>query len=95
VLYRDVAYVLPFFTQFWMFISPVIYPSSLVPEQFRLFYYLNPMTGVIEGFRWAMLGVQTSFTVPMLLSSVGITILVLVSGLFYFRRMERLFADMV
>jgi lipopolysaccharide transport system permease protein len=95
VLYRDVAYVMPFISQFWMFISPVIYPSSMVPAQFRILYYLNPMTGVIEGFRWAMLGTQTTFPLAMLLSSIGITLLVLFSGLFYFRRMERLFADMV
>jgi lipopolysaccharide transport system permease protein len=96
VLYRDVGYVIPFLTQFWMFISPVIYPSSSISERWRLVYALNPMTGVVEGFRWALLGVQPQATfLPMLVLSTVIALLLLISGLFYFRRMERLFADMV
>ncbi|MCD6475841.1 MAG: ABC transporter permease [Anaerolineaceae bacterium] len=95
VLYRDVAYVMPFITQFWMFITPIVYPASMIPEKWRILYYLNPMTGVVEGFRWALLGHQTELPAVMIVLSIVITILVLVSGLFYFRRMERQFADMV
>lgn len=95
VMYRDIGYILPFLTQFWLFITPIAYPASMVPEQWRLLYALNPMTGVVEGFRWALLGTQQANSGVMLAVSTGIAILVLVSGLFYFRRMERLFADMV
>ena len=94
VMYRDVGYIIPFLTQFWMFITPVVYPTSLLPEKWRLVYALNPMTGVVEGFRWALLGIQTQ-TGPMLAIAAVISLLILVSGLFYFRRMERTFADMV
>jgi lipopolysaccharide transport system permease protein len=95
VMYRDVNYILPFLTQFWLFITPIAYPASMVPEKWRLLYSLNPMTGVVEGFRWALLGTQQSAPGSMIMISAGISVLVLVSGLFYFRRMERLFADMV
>ena len=95
VLYRDIAYVMPFLSQFWMFITPVVYPASMVPEKWRFLYYLNPMTGVVEGFRWALLGTNTTLPTSMIVLSIAISIIVLVSGLFYFRRMERLFADMV
>ena len=95
VLYRDVGYVTPFLTQFWLFITPIAYPGSLVPEQWRLLYALNPMTGVVDGFRWALLGIQASAPGPMLAVSSGIAVLLLVSGLFYFRRMERQFADRI
>ena len=94
VLYRDINYILPFLTQFWLFVTPIAYPSSIVPEQYRWLYALNPMTGVVEGFRWALLGVDTA-PGPMLAVSSTIAVLILVSGLFYFRRMERTFADMV
>jgi len=94
VIYRDINYIIPFLTQFWLFVTPIAYPSSLVPEQWRWLYALNPMTGVVEGFRWALLGVETA-PGPMLAVSTTISILVLISGLFYFRRMERTFADMV
>ena len=94
VLYRDINYILPFLTQFWLFVTPIAYPSSIVPEQYRWLYALNPMTGVVEGFRWALLGVDTA-PGPMLAVSSTIAVLLLVSGLFYFRRMERTFADMV
>ncbi len=94
VYYRDINYILPFLTQFWMFITPIAYPASLIPEKWRLLYSLNPMTGVVEGFRWALLGAGTP-PGPMLAVSAGIALLALVSGLFYFRRMERTFADMV
>jgi len=94
VQYRDVRYAVPFLVQFWMFASPVTYPSSIVPEQWRALYGLNPMAGVIEGFRWALLGTETS---PGSLTavSVGAALALLISGAYYFRRMERTFADVV
>jgi len=94
VQYRDVRYAVPFLVQFWLFLSPVVYPSSLVPEQWRLLYGINPMAGVIEGFRWALLGTGDG-PGPMLAVSVGAALLLLVSGAFYFRRMEKTFADVV
>jgi len=95
VLYRDVGYVTPFLTQFWLFITPIAYGASLVPEQWRFLYALNPMVGVVNGFRWALLGIQTAAPDSQLIMSVVVSLILLVSGLFYFRRMERLFADMV
>jgi lipopolysaccharide transport system permease protein len=95
VLYRDVGYILPFLTQFWLFITPIAYAASLVPDKYKLLYALNPMTGVVEGFRWALLGIEESAPGPMLLVSSIISLLVLISGVIYFRRMERQFADMV
>lgn len=92
VLYRDVAYVLPFLTELWFFITPIVYSSSEIPANLRLIYALNPMTGVIEGFRWALLNTQTA-PGPMVWVSAVVSLVILVSGLFYFRRMERSFAD--
>lgn len=92
VQYRDVNYILPFLTQFWLFITPIAYPASMIPEKWQLLYSLNPMTGVVEGFRWALLGVKEAPS-PMIAISSVIAILLLVTGLFYFRRMERTFAD--
>jgi lipopolysaccharide transport system permease protein len=94
VKYRDVRHGLPFLTQVWMFATPVVYPSSLVPESWRMLYALNPMVGVVEGFRWALLGTGNS-PGPMLLMSTVVTSVLLLSGLCYFRRAERTFADMV
>jgi lipopolysaccharide transport system permease protein len=94
VQYRDVRYTLNFLTQFWMFITPVAYPSSIVPEKWRALYGLNPMAGVVEGFRWALLG-KTEAPGPLLVVSVVAVILILVGGLYYFRRMEETFADIV
>ncbi len=94
VQYRDVRYVIPFLTQFWLFATPIAYPSSLVPEPWRAWYGLNPMAGVVEGFRWALLG-RTGGTAPLLVVSVVIVGLLLASGLAYFRRMERTFADVI
>jgi lipopolysaccharide transport system permease protein len=94
VLYRDINYIIPFLTQFWLFITPVAYPASMIPEKWQLIYALNPMTGVVEGFRWALLGTVEA-PGPMLAVSTTIAILGLVTGLFYFRRMERDFADTV
>jgi lipopolysaccharide transport system permease protein len=94
VEYRDVRYTIPFLTQFWLFLTPIAYPSSLIPEAFRPFYGLNPMAGVVEGFRWALLGTATA-PGPMLGVSVGTVVLLLIGGLLYFRRVERTFADIV
>jgi len=93
VKYRDFQYTIPFLIQLWLFASPVVYPSSLLPAQFRILYGLNPMAGVIEGFRWALLG--TNPPEAMILVSVGVVVLLLVGGLFYFKRMEQYFADVV
>ena len=94
VQYRDVGYVIPFLVQVWLYASPVAYPSSLVPERWRVFYGLNPMAGVVEGFRWALLGTGQA-PGPMLAVSVLVVIAVFISGLYYFRRMEETFADVV
>ena len=94
VNYRDVNYILPFLTQFWLFITPIAYPSSMIPENWRLLYALNPMTGVVEGFRWALLSSEAA-PGPMLAVSSSIALILMISGLFYFRRMERTFADTV
>jgi lipopolysaccharide transport system permease protein len=94
VRYRDVAHAMPFLIQIWMFASPVVYSVSLVPEKWRLLYSLNPMAGVIEGFRWALLGTaQPDFSV-MLVSGV-VVLLLLICGLSYFRQVERSFADVI
>jgi lipopolysaccharide transport system permease protein len=94
VRYRDVRYVIPFLAQFWMYASPVIYPVSLIPEQWRLLYSLNPMVGVIEGFRWALLGKQSPDFMVMAVSA-AVVLLLLLCGVVSFRRMERTFADVV
>ena len=95
VLYRDVQYVIPFLVQLWMFVSPVIYPIDKIPEgPLRVAFSLNPMTGVIGGFRWALLGQQFPSGSYLWISST-VVVVVLVGGLFYFKRMERTFADVV
>jgi lipopolysaccharide transport system permease protein len=94
IQYRDVKYVVPFLTQFWMFATPVAYSSTLVPEKWRQLYSLNPMAGVVDGFRWAILGSGSS-SGAMLGISIGAVLVVLIGGLIWFRRMERSFADMV
>lgn len=94
VQYRDVRYTLAFVTQIWLFVTPVAYPSSIVPESWRLLYGLNPMAGVVEGFRWALLS-NASPPGPMLGVSAAMVLAILAGGLFYFRRMERSFADLV
>jgi lipopolysaccharide transport system permease protein len=94
VQFRDVRYVVPFLTQFWMFATPVAYPSSLLSEPWRTLYGMNPMVGVIEGFRWAVLG-TSSAPGPMITISSLVAVALLVGGAFYFRRMERTFADVV
>ncbi len=94
VQYRDVRYVIPFLTQLWLFATPIAYPSSLLSEPLRTLYGLNPMVGVVEGFRWALLGTETS-PGPMLIVSVVASVLVLITGALYFRRMEVTFSDRV
>ncbi len=94
VEYRDVRYVVPFLVQIWLFASPVAYPSSLVPEPWRGLYGLNPMAGVVEGFRWALLG-NVPAPGPVLVVSIVTVAALLIVALFYFRRMERYFADVV
>ncbi len=92
--YRDVRYTLPFLTQFWLFATPVVYPASLVPEQWRLLYGLNPMTGVVEGFRWALLG-GTGAPDTMLAVSATVVLGVFIGGLYYFNRVGETLADVV
>jgi len=94
VQYRDVRYALPFLTQFWFFATPISYSITLIPEQWQLLYSLNPMVGVVEGFRWALLG-TTTVNIPVILVSAGVVILLLVSGLVYFKHMEDGFADVI
>jgi lipopolysaccharide transport system permease protein len=94
VQYRDVRYVVPFLTQFWLFATPIAYPSSLLGEPWRTIYAINPMVGVVEGFRWALLGADTA-PGPMILVSSATAIVIFVGGAFYFRRLERIFADVV
>lgn len=94
VEYRDVRYVVPFITQFWLFVTPIAYPSSLLHEPWHTIYGLNPMVGVVEGFRWALLGTNTAPGAIIAVSSSA-ALVILVSGAFYFRRMEKTFADIV
>ena len=95
VRYRDIRYVVPFLMQVWLFASPVAYSSDLVPSQWRSMYQLNPMAGVLEGFRWALLSQGTPPPVGVVLVSALATVIVLVLGLAYFRRVERTFADVI
>ena len=94
VEYRDVRYIVPFITQFWMLATPIGYPSSLLQQPWRTLYGLNPMVGVAEGFRWALLGTNTA-PGPIIAVSSAAAVLILVTGAFYFRRMEKTFADLV
>jgi lipopolysaccharide transport system permease protein len=94
VQFRDVRYTIPFLTQFWLFATPVAYPSSLVPERWRALYGLNPMAGVVEGFRWVLLGKSRGPGFPIVVSTLAVLAL-LVGGLAYFRRMEKTFADVL
>ena len=94
VRYRDVGHAIPFLIQIWMFLSPVAYPVSLVPEKWRLLYSLNPMVGVIEGFRWALLG-KESPDFKLIAVSTAVVVALLLGGLVYFKRIERTFADVV
>ena len=92
--YRDIRYTIPFLVQFWMFATPIVYPASMVPERFRLIYALNPMTGIIEGFRSALLG-TVAFPWTMLAISTVISLVVFLCGIVYFKQVERYFADII
>lgn len=92
--FRDVRYIVPFMLQAWLFLTPIAYPSSLLDEPWRTIYGLNPMAGVVEGFRWALLGTETAPGTITIVSTF-VAIIVLTSGLFYFKRMERTFADVL
>lgn len=94
VQYRDVQHAVPFLVQMWLFATPIAYPSSLLPEPWRIVYGLNPMVGVVEGFRWALLGTDSA-PGPVVLASVLATSILLVSGAYFFRRIERTFADVI
>jgi len=95
VQFRDVNYIIPFIVQSWLYITPIAYPSSLIQNDVvRALYSLNPMVGVVEGFRWALLSTQTDLALSVLVSS-GVAFFLLITGLFYFRRMERTFADVI
>ncbi|BAU63901.1 ABC-2 type transporter [Stanieria sp. NIES-3757] len=95
VQYRDFRYIVPFIVQFGLYISPVGFSSSVVPEQWRFLYCLNPMVGVIDGFRWAILGGGSHLYVPGFLLSLALVLILFVGGIWYFRKMERTFADLI
>ncbi|MEQ9667673.1 ABC transporter permease [Coleofasciculus sp. G2-EDA-02] len=95
VKYRDFRYIVPFIVQFGLYISPVGFSSSLVPEEWRFIYSLNPMVGVIDGFRWAILGGESKLYLPGFTLSLGLVALLFVSGIWYFRKVERTFADVI
>jgi lipopolysaccharide transport system permease protein len=94
VEFRDVRYIVPFLVQFWLFATPIAYPSSLLPEPWRTLYGINPMVGVVEGFRWALLGTDTA-PGPIIIASSLAALGILLTGAYYFRRMEKTFADVV
>ena len=95
VQYRDFRYIVPFIVQFGLYISPVGFSSNVVPQQWRLLYSLNPMVGVIDGFRWAILGGESNLYLPGFSLSLGLVITFFFSGIWYFRKMERTFADVI
>ena len=94
VEYRDVSQAINFIVQIWLFATPIAYPITMIPEKWRTLYGLNPMVGVVEGFRWALLG-KANPSGEMLLASFSVVILIFLGGIFYFRRMEKTFADIV
>jgi len=95
VEYRDVRHIVPFLVQFGLYVSPVGFSSSIIPEKWKLLYSINPMVGVIDGFRWALLGARIPLFIPGFLLSNFIVLIVLISGLYYYRKMERTFADII
>ena len=95
VKYRDFRFIVPFITQIGLYISPVGFSSSIVPEQYRLLYSLNPMVGVIDGFRWSILGGESKLYLPGFALSLGLVLLMLITGIVYFRKVERTFADVI
>jgi lipopolysaccharide transport system permease protein len=94
VQFRDIHHIIPFITQFWLFATPVAYPSSLLSEPWRTLYSINPMVGVVEGFRWALLGTDTAPGSMIIVSSFA-SLALLIGGAYYFRRMEKTFADVI
>ncbi|NIM96085.1 MAG: ABC transporter permease [Anaerolineales bacterium] len=94
VMYRDIGQIIPFLLQVWFFLTPVVYSSSIVPERFQVLYGLNPLVGIVEGFRWALLDTPKPSTIIMV-EAIIVTLVLLITGVFYFRRMERTFADIV
>jgi lipopolysaccharide transport system permease protein len=94
VQYHDVGYILPFLSEFWRILSPVVYSTTLIPQKWQIIYALNPMAGVVNGFRWAILGTPTGPSTDLIIST-AVACLFLVSGLIYFRRMEKTFADTI
>jgi lipopolysaccharide transport system permease protein len=94
VEFRDVAHAMPFVSQLWLFVTPVVYPSSPVPEAWRVLYGLNPMAGVVEGFRWSLLGTGQLSSQMLAVSSV-VAVVLFVSGIAFFRRRERTFVDVI
>jgi lipopolysaccharide transport system permease protein len=95
VQYRDFRFIVPFIVQFGLYISPVGFQTSIVPEKFRLLYGFNPMVGIIDGFRWCLLGPRSSIYLPGLIISIIEVILFVVTGIWYFRKTERTFADVI
>ncbi|MEL6788186.1 MAG: ABC transporter permease [Cyanobacteria bacterium J06607_15] len=95
VQYRDFHHLVPFMVQFGLYVSPVGFSSSVVPQQWQLLYSLNPMVGVIDGFRWAIIGGDSTLYLPGLFLSISLVVLLLLSGIWFFRRMERTFADVI
>jgi lipopolysaccharide transport system permease protein len=94
VAYRDIGYVIPFLTQTWFFITPIVYSTTIIPESYQILYGLNPMAGVVQGMRWAIVGTGAPSGISLAIS-VTVSIFLLITGAFYFRRMERTFADVV
>jgi lipopolysaccharide transport system permease protein len=94
VQFRDVRYTVPFLTQFWLFATPIAYPSSLLSEPWRTLYGINPMVGVVEGFRWALLGADTA-PGPIIVISALVALVLFIGGAYYFKRMEKTFADVI
>jgi lipopolysaccharide transport system permease protein len=95
VQFRDIGHAIPFVVQMWMYATPIAYPSTVVPEPYRTLQYLNPMTAVVNGFRWCVLGIDTCPTPVQLSMSVSVAVVMLITGVFIFKRMERTFADVV
>jgi len=95
VQYRDFRYIIPFVVQFGLYVSPVGFSSAIVPDQWRLLYSLNPMVGVIDGFRWAILGGENRLYWPGISLSLALVLLIAITGVLYFRKMEKSFADVI
>jgi lipopolysaccharide transport system permease protein len=95
VEYRDFKFIVPFIVQFGLYISPVGFQTTVVPAKYRLLYAMNPMVGIIDGFRWCVLGPRSSIYMPGLVIALVDVVILIVSGLWYFRRTERTFADVI